>query len=136
MGIKEKYKLYLTWTNLDKNKDEVCSLYGTCLSGPVVKDILDIKDNDHITIDFTPQYSKVISSYYFATLHWGSVNKEREKIYLRDTVLVGDFVNTISNLDKKHKILIDTEDHEESVHMFNLVYRGYVVNQEGKILER
>ena len=27
------------------------------------------------------------------------------------------------------------EDHEEDVHMFNLVYKGCVLNNEGKVLE-
>lgn len=134
MKIKEKYMLGLRWSGLDKNKEDVCSLSGACFFGPVVKDAV-IKDNDSIVIDFTPQYSKVISKYYFVTLRWGSVNIAREKIYLRDVYLTGEYVSKISNIDKTDYILMDTEDHEEDVHMFNLVYRGCVLNNEGKVLE-
>lgn len=135
MGIKEKYKLYLRWSSLEKNKDEVCSLFGCCFYGPVIKEVKQINPNDSIVIDFTPQYSKVLSSYYFATLRWGAVNVEREKIYLRDVYLSGPFVNGLLDIEENFSILIDTENHEEDVHMFNLVYKGFIVNREGKMLE-
>ncbi len=134
MKIKEKYMLGLRWSDIDKNKEGVCSLFGACFFGPVVKDA-KINDNDSIVIDFTPQYSKIVSKYYFVTLKWGSINIAREKIYLQDTYLVGDFVSSISKIDKTDYILIDTEDHEEDVHIFSLVYKGYVLNNEGKELE-
>ncbi len=134
MKIKEKYKLGLRWSGLDKNKEDVCSLFGACFFGGAVKDAI-IKDNDSIVIDFTPQYSKIISKYYFVTLRWGSVNLSREKIYLRDVYLTGEYVSKVSNIDKTDYILIDTEEHEEDVHMFNLVYKAQVLNNEGKVLE-
>ncbi len=134
MKIKEKYKLGLRWSGLDKNKEDVCSLFGACFFGPVVKHAI-IKDSDSIVMDFTPQYSKIVSKYYFVTLRWGSANLSREKIYLRDVYLTGECVSKLSNIDKTDYILIDTEDHEEEVHMFNLVYRGWVLNNEGKVLE-
>lgn len=135
MKIKEKYKLGLRWSSIDKNKDGVCSLFGACFFGAAVKEVKSIKDNDYITIDLTPQYSKILSSYYFVNLRWGSTNQSQEKIYLRDAHLTGYYVNKISNMDESYYILIDTENHEESVHMYNLVYKGYVVNREGEILE-
>lgn len=135
MEIREKYRLGLRWANIDKNKEDVCSLFGACFFGPVIKEIKDIKDNDSIVIDFTPQYNNIISSYYFVTLKWGSASLAREKIYLRDVYLVGNYVSEISNISETDYILVDTEDHEEDVHMFNLVYKGYVVNVDGNPLE-
>lgn len=129
---REKYKLELHWGAAEKVRDGACVLKGAYFFGPAIKIAKKINSADSINIDLTPQYSKVISTYYFIKLSWNTVEYKDDKVYLGDVVLTGDFVNELSRLDNTDGILMDTEKHEEKYHMYNLVYRGMVLTKEGK----
>jgi len=135
MRIKDLYKLELHWNGVDKNSDTTCVLYEAFFGGPVIKNAKKVSPKDNILIDFTPQYTKILTSYYFVRLQWENAYYVDNKINLPSAVLVGDFVNKISNLDSTDYIIIDTSKHEEKEHMYTLVYRGFVVNKNGKEYE-
>ena len=132
MKIKQKYRLELHWGYVEKPDDNVCVLKNAYFFGAALKDAKKIEAPNNIVLDLTPQYKKVLTSYYFATLFWKGVSYKEDRVYLEEAVLVSEFVNKISNLDNVDYILIDTEDHEENKHRFNLVYKGIVVDKEGK----
>ena len=127
-----KYRLELHWESLEKNDDNLCFLYGAYFFGPALKIAQKINPHDNITLDLTPQYSKLITNYYFLTLSWNEVEYKDNKVYLKNTILKGDFVNNVSTLSNVDFIYIDTELHENEKHLYNLVYPSKIVNREGE----
>jgi len=132
MLVATYYRLELHWSKAEKNSDDYCRLYGAYFSGPVLKHAQKIQGGDHIRLDLTPQYTKILTSYYFVDLSWGGVEYVDDRVVLSDVALKGQFVNEISNLQDGDFILIDTSKHEEEKHIFNLVYRGSVRTKDGK----
>lgn len=130
--VKDKYRLELHWSWIEKPQESICVLRGGFFSGPAIKNAHKITAPNSIDIDLTPQYTKIISKYYFASLHWNDVEYRGDIVLLKDCTLISNFINDISNIDNTDYILIDTENHEEKVHNYNLVYRGALVNREGK----
>lgn len=131
MSLRDKYRLELHWKDIEKNEGVVL-FKRAYFCGPVLKIAKEINCNDNIVLDLTPQYSRILSNYYFATLSWGNVDYVGGKVFLFDCKLSGDLVNSVSTLGASDYIVIDTEQHEESTHVFNLVYKSKVVNNEGK----
>lgn len=132
MSIREKYKLNLFWRGTEKPINDTCKLSGSYFSGPVLKIAKKINNKDSIVIDLTPQYNKILSNHYFIELSWEDTRYIDDKVYLINAKLKGDLVNEISNLSNSDYILIDTEKHEEKIHIYNLVYKGMVMTKEGK----
>ena len=130
--MREKYRLELHWDSIDKNRDNSCNLFGAYFFGPAIKNSNKINYPDKIVIDLTPQYSKILTDYYFVDLNWSKAEYKDNKVFLGEVTIVSDYINKVSNLQDIDCIHIDTEDHEEDVHMFNLVYKGKVVNSNGE----
>ncbi|MCK5016493.1 MAG: hypothetical protein KAS32_05405 [Candidatus Peribacteraceae bacterium] len=132
MRVSDFYRLELHWESVDKNKDDSCNLIGAYFSGPVLKHAEKIQPADKITLDLTPQYSRILTSYYFTQCEWGDIEYSNEIVILNNVILKGDFVNSISKLSNTDYILIDTSKHDGEGHVYHLVYRAYVVDKEGK----
>lgn len=130
---RDYYRLELHWSGVSKIGDRVCSLTGAYFSGPALKIAKKINGNDSINIDVTPQYIKILASYYFINLQWKDVEYSGDKVLLKEAVLIGEYVNDVSNLEKQDTIIIDTQNHEEKVHVYNLVYKGQVLTKEGAL---
>lgn len=125
------YVLELHWDSIEK-KDNMCVLYGAYFFGPALKIAQKINYPDKIVLDLTPQYSKIITTHYFLELSWNEVEYKEDKVMLKNTHLKGDLVNDISKLSNKDYIKIDTSNHEEEVHVYSLVYKSVIVNDEGE----
>lgn len=132
MNIKKYYVLELHWGRIEKVSDDSCILHEAYFSGPVLKNAREIDKDDRITLDLTPQYSRILTSFYFVELTWKDVRYADGKVYLGDARLNSDNMNLISKLSDTDYVVIDTENHEESVHMYNLVYKGAVLTKEGR----
>ena len=132
MRVSDFYRLELHWGSAEKNKDASCNLYGAYFSGPVLTHADKINPGDNIVLDLTPQYARILTSYYFTRLEWGEVEYIDDKVLLKDVILKGDFVNSISNLSDTDYILIDTSKHDGENHLYNLVYAAAVVDKEGE----
>jgi len=132
MRVLDSYRLELHWESVDKNKDDSCNLTGAYFSGPVLAEAERINTKDSIRIDLTPQYSKILTHHYFVDLFWGNVEYKDGIVILQDVVLKGYLVNIISNLKHGDYILIDTSKHDGDKHLYNLVYRGAVMNKSGE----
>jgi len=132
MRVSDFYRLELHWESVDKNKDDSCNLVGAYFSGPVLKHAEKIKSGDNITLDLTPQYSRILTSFYFTQCEWGDVEYNNDNVLLNEMVLKGEFVNSISKLSNTDYILIDTSKHDGEGHLYNLVYVAAVVNKNGE----
>ena len=72
--ISEKYRLELHWDKLNyRAEGKTCELINARFKGPALSLAAHINPNDHIKLDFCPQYTILIKNYYVATLSWSEV---------------------------------------------------------------
>jgi hypothetical protein len=130
---KEKYRLELHWSSVKYIEKGVIKLIGAYFSGPVLSEVNSIKQEDFIDLDFTSQYSKLVSSFHIARLSWFSARRPggAGKIELGNPIIATEYENEISKLKDKDYVVIDTSDHEEKTHANNLVYKSFIVKESG-----
>jgi hypothetical protein len=133
--LSEKYRLELRWKSVLRPKDGVMNLIDAYFSGPALAQAEKINNDDHIQIDFCSQFVVLVKNVYVATLFWGEVVYNQDgTIGLRNARIEYDSkVKGIPNLKNQDYLVIDTKDHENEKHMFNLFYPAYVVNQDDEL---
>ena len=131
--ISERYRLEIHWDTVTYEQDGVACLDGVFFSGPVVSDIAVMQENDSINMDFSKQYSKLISSYYIARLSWGELRFTPNKIYLSNVTIINKHINSIPKLRATDYIVVDTLEHESDKHYKNLNYKAYLLNADGTL---
>jgi len=134
MKVKEKYKLYLSWDKI-KQGDGVIFLDEAKFHGPVLKEMMKLENNDFILLDLTKQFSKAFNSFFITKLSWSGVRYTNGRICLGDAILHSISVDKVIELLSTDYILINTEDHQEHNHEFNLTYPAVVCNSYGDRLE-
>ena len=101
---------------------------GAYFSGPALQDATQIAAPDFIDLDLTPQLLKVFDSYYIVRLSWGGVKYRPDgTVLLTDARVTNGFLDSIHKFSSGDFIVIDTEDHEESVHAYHLVYKSCIM---------
>lgn len=132
--VNDKYRLELKWKKVVYDKG-VCYLKGAYFTGPVVKDLMEVRNNDFILLDFFKQYYMYAADIYIVELHWGIVNHElaNNKINVSNVYLKHPTeLNNVPKLRNKDYILINTEGHEAETHMFYPTYKAVVLNEFGE----
>jgi len=129
--LSEKFRLELKWKKVIYNKDGICSFRNAYFCGPAIKEISQLNSNDNIILDFYAQYIILVDNVYLANLSWGEVVfNSNNTISLHNlTMSHKTELNKVPKLKNNDYLVIDVEDHEESRHQFNLVYKTYVVNE-------
>jgi len=127
----DKYKLELHWHSIVKKDSAHVYLNGAYFCGNALSDAEKINDNDTIRLDFTKQFSRIISSYYFADLFWGRVEYRDEKVILKDARISSEFIYDLEEFVDVDYILIDTSSHDGEQHIYSLVYPATLLNKEG-----
>lgn len=133
--LSEKYRLELHWKSVVYERDGVCKLKGAYFSGPALSMAQKINDNDNIAIDFYKQYLVFVKNVYVAKLSWKKViyNKDNT-VSLKNTILKHNTeLNRVPKLNNTDYIVIDTKNHESSIHHLNLLYTAYVINENGML---
>ena len=129
--MKEKYKLYVCWNNVEYLGNSIIRLSGARFFGPALKIAAHINDNDSISLDVTSQCIEVLNGWEIATLRWGSVaSQTASEVSLNDAVLVSDKIAASRLLSRGDRLLIDTENHEDDKHIFNFVYKTKIINED------
>jgi len=130
-SLSERYRLELHWQQLVYDSPGICKLVNAYFTGPALSDAEKINDNDFIMLDFFKQYVVIVSNVYVAKLSWSTVvYKNDGKVYLNDAIISHDTeLNKVPKLNNSDYLIIDTAGHETSQHVFNLVYKTYVVNE-------
>jgi hypothetical protein len=131
--LSEMYRLELHWDKVIYEIDGVCKLTNAIFSGPAISIANAVNPNDHIMVDFYKQYIILVKNVYVAKLSWGNIKYNKDNsISLNDCFLKHDTeLNRVPKLKDNDFIVIDTKNHEEAVHAFNLVYTSYVINETG-----
>ena len=132
-SISEMYTLELRWQKVFYEQDNFCRFKEAYFSGPVLKIAREIPSNDFIMMDFNKQYPIIIKGAYVAKFSWEQVEYKKGKVFLKNAIMKHDKLNKVPKLKNRDFIVIDTENHEEAVHRFNLVYISYVINENYEI---
>ena len=127
------YRLELRWSEIDKKSDFECLLKEAYFFGPALKKADKIEAPNYLTIDLTPQFFELITGgYYFVTLIWESVEYKDDKVFLGNAKLSSSGESNLKDLNQSDFFIIDTKDHEDEKHLYNLVYKGKILKAEGE----
>ncbi len=128
--LSERFRLELKWKKATYEVEGVCKLDGAYFCGPAILEMLQLNNNDHIILDFYCQYIVLVKNVYLAKFSWGEVVYNTNTISLKDAIITHNTeLNRVPKLNSNDYLVIDTEDHEVSRHIFTLVYKTYVVNE-------
>ena len=129
--LSERFRLELKWKKAIYNRNGICEFKDAYFCGPAVKEISLLNSNDNIILDFYAQYILIVEDIYLAKLSWGEVifNID-DTISLKNLTMHHETeLNRVPKLSDNDYLVIDVEDHQESSHLFHLVYKTYVVNE-------
>jgi hypothetical protein len=133
--ISERFRLEIRWSKAVYVEDEIASLEGCYLSGPVLKEVNRLNNEDFIDLDFGKQYIVLLNDYYVARLAWKGVSYKEDKIELHNATLTNKHINTIPKLGSGDHIVVDTKNHEDTKHPFHLTYVSYLLKEDGALYD-
>lgn len=133
--LSEKYRLELHWKKVLRPESGIMYLTDAYFSGPALAQADKINPNDTIRLDFCSQMTILVKNVYVADLYWGEVSYTRDgKINLKSAVIKYDpSIKGIPNLENRDYLVIDTKDHENEKHLYNLLYPAYVINRDSEL---
>ena len=127
----ERFRLFLSWDSVEYKNDNTAVLKNARFTGPVLKEIESMRDNDNIRLDLSFQYIEAVGSWSIATLSWKQIRSHRaSEISLGDCTIDSSELTRANLLSSVDKLLIDTENHVEAKHRFHLVYPAIMINRE------
>jgi len=127
--LSERYRLEIHWDSLIY-EEKKCLFGGATFSGPALSIASKIEPNDNILLDFYSQYIQFVSGVYVGKFSWGEVIYKNEHVLLKDAVLVQEELKSVPQLKETDYLVIDTLNHEVVVHMYNPMYKTFVINNE------
>jgi len=134
-SVSERFRLELHWSKATYNIDQMALLDGCYFSGPVLKEVWQLNQEDYIDLDFAAQYIIFVDFYYIARLSWKGVSHTPEKIFLSNVVLRNLNLNAVPKLGDEDYIVIDTQSHEDLKHLYTLIYPSYLIRKDGTIYD-
>ena len=129
--VSEKFRMEIHWKKVSYEKEDVANIQGCYLSGPVLKEVEQLNEEDFIKLDFASQYIIFIRNYYIAKLSWRGVKHTSEKIFLYNAKLENMNINVVPKLRNNDYIVIDTKNHEDEKHQHNMTYPSYLLKVDG-----
>lgn len=133
----EKYKLELRWSKAAYEQEGICKFDNAYFCGPALSEAIQLNNNDHIMIDFYVQYYVIVENVYVAKFSWGEVVYNPDNtITLKDAMLTHNTeLNKVPKLNNSDYLVIDTQNHEDEKHLYNLMYKSYVVKETTNIYD-
>ena len=131
--VSEKFRLEVHWKKVNYGKEGVSNIQGCYLSGPVLKEVDQLNEEDFIKLDFSNQYIIFVKNYYISELSWSGVKHTTEKIFLYNAKLENMNINVVPKLKNKDHIVIDTQNHEDEKHQYNMTYTSYLLKADGSL---
>jgi hypothetical protein len=128
--LSEMFTLEIKWDKVVYESDEHCELIDAYFTGPALSVAQKIEGDQHIMLDFREQYPIITKNYYVAKFSWKNVTYNKDNTIGLSNAYLSHVKDTykVPRLKGSDYIVIDTENHQEHVHAFNLVYRSFVVN--------
>lgn len=129
--ISEMFRLEICWASVKYERTGVAQLYGCYFSGPVISEIVGMREQDEINLDFVKQYPIIVNYFYIAKFKWCGIRMTVEKIFLDNVTLENKNMNVVPKLKKDDYIVVDTSGHQPETHYQNLTYPAYLLNKDG-----
>jgi hypothetical protein len=129
--VSEKFRMEVHWEKVNYKEEDIANIQGCYLSGPVLKEVEQLNEEDFIKLDFASQYIIFVKNYYIAKLSWRVVKYTPEKIFLYNVKLENMNINVVPKLRNNDYIVIDTENHEDEKHQYNMTYSSYLLKADG-----
>jgi len=132
-NIGERYRLEIRWQKAIYNQNGESKLVGCCFTGPVIKEVDSLNEEDSMSLDFFNQYRIFVPSYYIANLSWRGVRFAENKIELDNVKLKNKYINSVPKLKNDDFIVVDTSNHTEEKHHLFLTYPAYLLRFDGEL---
>lgn len=135
-SLSEQFKLELRWQETSYDQAGICRLKGAYFTGPVLQVAVQIQPNDSMLLDLYSQYIMLVKGAYVVKFLWGDVtySEDSSKVFLSDARLEHEVdLNSTPNLDSLDYFVIDTSDHEISIHHRHLVYKTFLINSNNTL---
>jgi hypothetical protein len=135
--IGEKYRLEIKWDKVLRPISGQMLFENAKFTGPVLKIADKIKSNDSINLDFCSQYTIITKGVYTGKFSWDeAVYNKDGNVELENARLEYDpSIKGIPNLEDKDYLVIDTRNHENEKHYFNVFYNTYVINKNNELYD-
>ena len=129
--LSERYRLELHWNKVLRPKAGIMHFVDAYFSGPVLARADKLQENDSIVLDFCSQMIILTRNVYTARFSWTEAKYKDNKIQFKSATLTFDpTLNGIPNLNDNDYLVIDTKNHENEKHAFNLLYPTYVIGMD------
>jgi hypothetical protein len=131
--ISEKFRLEIHWQDAVYSQEGCCELVGAYFSGPALQIAQKINDKDHMMLDLYSQYLTLVKGVYVIKFEWLGVNysDSENKVFLDKCYLTHtEELNTVPKLKSTDYFVIDTSDHEFSIHKYSLVYKTILIKED------
>ena len=127
------YILRLDWDSIryiDRSKAEVINAR---FVGNVLKNAYKLNEKDNISIDITDQFFVASKTFHIFRFEWNGLEySDDNRVNFKKSWFVNDFGNLIKIQDSDY-LLIDTKDHDERMHPFNINYKAKLYNKDNEI---
>lgn len=134
--LSEKFRLEVHWENPIYEKEGSCRFSKLWFSGPALQIAQKINNGDHIMLDVYSQYIHLVKGAFVIKLAWKEVKYDEDggRVFLSDAKLEHDNeLNNVPKLNDTDYFVIDTSNHESSIHHYNLVYKTLLINSNNTI---
>lgn len=132
--ISEKFRLEVYWEDVIYLQEGRCELLGAYFSGPALQIAQKINDKDHMMLDLYSQYLVLVKGAYVVKFEWSGVNYVDDKVYLSNCYITHtDDLNVVPKLKPTDYFVIDTSDHEFSIHQYALVYKTILIKEDNSM---
>ena len=134
-NLYDRFRLELHWSSLSYDLDGICFLKDAYFSGPALSEALKLNEEDFIYLDLYRQYITLVRNVYVVKFSWRGVEYSKDR-----TIKLGfskiehaTELNRVPKLKHNDYLVIDTSDHEDEKHQYNMLYKSYVVNEDTQL---
>lgn len=131
--ISEKFRLELHWEDVLYTQEGRCELKGAYFTGPALQIAQRISEKDYMVLDLYSQYLVLTKGVYVLRFEWSGIkyNDDENKVYLFGCCLLhNEDLNLVPKLKVSDYFVIDTSDHEFSIHQYALVYKTLLIKED------
>lgn len=128
---KNKYKLVLSWGEIEYKSDNEAFVKNPVFSGPAMSLASKIEGGDSIDLDVTSQHILVLGYWDIINFKWNKVlAQDGESAAMDYGVFTSPEMTKVRLFESGDILLIDTENHEDEKHQYNLVYKTIVAKDD------
>lgn len=131
--ISEKFRLEVHWEDVVYIQEGRCELKNAYFTGPALQIAQRINDKDHMMLDLYSQYLVLVKGAYVLKFEWSGVEyrDDENRVYLSNCHIIhNEDLNLAPKLKPTDYFVIDTSDHEFSIHQYSLVYKTLLIKED------